>query len=43
MMVVQDACIYIMIAWPYFGILMGLFYVKGVMMFLCRRGHKKNI
>lgn len=26
----QDYCVYLLLAWPYFGILMGLFYVKEV-------------
>lgn len=26
----QDYCVYVLLAWPYLGILMGLFYVKEV-------------
>ena len=24
----QDTCVYVMLGWPYFGIAMGLFYVR---------------
>lgn len=42
---VQDACVYAMLVWPYIGILMGVFYVKGIVeaaLGRCtRKGHEE--
>ena len=42
---VQDMCAYAMLAWPYVGMLMGTFYIKGVadmLVGVCRRKERED-